>query len=72
VTPTVYILLMLIAFLVLILQLYNDYQWRGLLKRLPLVRQNMRQKMLEELCLDCRVGEPHMCQFYNWAYMDIL
>jgi hypothetical protein len=62
----------LAAMVIFIIQLWNDYQWKKLLKRLPLVRQNMREKMLEELCPDCKVGEPHMCQFYNWAYMDIL
>lgn len=70
-TTTVKILMILIAILILILQLYNDYQWKKLMKRLPLVRQHMRERMLEELCPDCKVGEPHVCPFYNWAYVDI-
>lgn len=55
--------MLLAAWLMFFLQWWNHRQWRALLRRLPAVRQRMR----EELCLDCRVGEPHACQFITEA-----
>lgn len=67
------ILLVIVTLALITVQVVEDRKWRRLLRRLPRVRANIRQHIREELCLDCRVGEPHACAFMTEAeYAEIL
>lgn len=56
---------LLVAFTItlFLLQVIQDRKWKHLMRQLPRVRANIRQRIREELCLDCKVGEPHACMF---------
>lgn len=67
---TVKALMLLAALILFFLQWWNDRQWKALLKRLPAVRARIRERIREELCLDCAAGEPHACRLVTeeeWA-----
>ena len=67
------VLLVLLAVFLFAVQIVEDRKWVRLLARLPRVRANIRQRIREEMCLDCRVGEPHACSFMSEAeYADLL
>ena len=61
------VLLALLAVFIMAIQIREDRKWVHLLSRLPRVRANIRARIREELCLDCRVGEPHACPFMSEA-----
>jgi len=59
------VVVVVLAWGVLGLQIWQARQWKRLMQRLPRVRANIRARMREELCLDCCVGEPHACRLMS-------
>lgn len=64
---TVQILMVAAGLILFFMGWWNDRQWKKLMERLPYVRARIRQRMREELCLDCQVGEPHVCRLITEA-----